>query len=234
MRIKRDLPELFDDVIDVGVQGLTDYLVAAAAESFHHLIEPATEYHSMLLRNYEQRDIRHRLYPIALSDTSNVMFLHKLSNNHSGNVTHTQILPERDDEKQNLLGIDSVTVSTLDETFPEGALKPFTYIVKIDVDGVEEKIIRGGGRVLSKAAIVAIEAPVSTIFQRISMLRELGLKLFDITELCYYDDALWQVDLIFVHESILERTPSLSPLRTAQNSGGVDFDYWFPLNRVMN
>ena len=78
------------------------------------------------------------------------------------------------------------------------------YIVKLDVDGVEEKIVQGGASTISAASFVVIEASLGRqdLFSRASMLEELGFRLFDICDHAYYFDQLALVDMVFINKRL--------------------------------
>lgn len=100
-----------------------------------------------------------------------------------------------------------VKVRTLDNCLAEESL-PENSLLKIDVQGFERGVIAGGpATIASKVEVIVIEASViklcptaMNVEETISALAELGFRLYDI---CTFwrrpvDNALWQVDLVFV------------------------------------
>ncbi|HBV12414.1 MAG TPA: hypothetical protein DEB60_04725 [Brevundimonas sp.] len=79
------------------------------------------------------------------------------------------------------------------------------YFLKIDVDGLEVKILNGAERTLPLCSVVMIEADKANLVERLSFMLSRGFELYDFAEPAYYDDAFWQCDLIFVNVAIYNR-----------------------------
>ena len=58
------------------------------------------------------------------------------------------------------------------------------------------------------------------LFERALFLQQSGFSLFDIVDLEYYKNALWQVDLIFLNQSVLETSPQLCRQPTGGTGDG--------------
>jgi hypothetical protein len=77
-------------------------------------------------------------------------------------------------------------------------------LLKIDVDGIEVKVLQGAKSILRNDCVVVIEASVadeSPRFNRVvEYLSSYGYEVYDIVDPLYRqsDWHLWQVDLIFV------------------------------------
>ncbi len=56
-----------------------------------------------------------------------------------------------------------------------------------------------------------IEAPLCSLTSRTILLEELGMQLFNITDMCYYFDQLQQVDLIFVNAAMVSKDLDYQP-----------------------
>jgi len=209
-QLKLLLPEPIKLVIDVGIQYETQFLIECFPDAFHYLIEPVTIYHEAIVRKYTVDGIAHELVKSAVSDTEGLLYQHLQSLDGSGKVTHSQLLNTRNDRLPGLIDIVPTQVMTLDAIIPP-PLKNDQYLIKIDVDGIEEKIIQGGKNLIQKAAVVVIEAPLRKLSVRTGMLESLGMELFDITDLCYYYNQLQQVDLIFVNQSITNTNLDFRP-----------------------
>ena len=97
-----------------------------------------------------------------------------------------------------------VTGTRLDTFTKANALvKP--YLVKIDVDGNEMKILSGATETLKDASIVIIETPKGEFSEHIAFLEKQGFVLFDLVAPCYYDDSFWQCDSIFIRSELQRR-----------------------------
>lgn len=53
---------------------------------------------------------------------------------------------------------------------------------------------------------------VDRFVRRATLLDKAGFNLWDIVELCYYGECLWQVDAIFVNRKYGNEIPSLRPM----------------------
>jgi FkbM family methyltransferase len=222
--IKKYFSEPIDSVIDVGVLSGTDFLMGEFPKAHHYLFEPVVIYHDMIRKAYGSVGIPNTLIGGAVSDTVGTMFQHLLSSDFSGKVTHSQLLPTADAQRfgGQLLEIQETPVVTLDAWAADQNLGK-NYIVKIDVDGIEEKVIAGGQKVLSNAAIVVIEAHLLSLTSRARALENLGLKLFDIVGNAYYFDQLQQVDLVFLSSRIINENIDFQPWK---KTGRVIWEEW--------
>lgn len=217
-----------DAVVDIGVQVKTQFLIEAFPAATHYLFEPVSIYHPMIRANYEAAGISYELIGSAVSDAPGNMYLHLLSSDASGRVTHSQLLPSRDPARfgSRLHSVEEINVITMDSWLAQHSIGAL-YAVKIDVDGIEDQIITGGGRLLAGAAVVVVEAHLDTIARRIMALQELGLRLFDIVGNGYYFDQLQQVDLVFVSESIISSDIDFQPWK---KHGRVIWEHWQQFN----
>jgi FkbM family methyltransferase len=199
-------------VLDVGAQVKTQFLIDAFPNALHYLFEPVEIYHSSLASNYRAAGVNHELIAYAVSDQPGLMYQHLLSSDKSGSVTHSQLLTAREPEKfgSKLLDIIETPVISLDQWATKATLSS-PYVLKIDVDGIEELIIEGGKKVIAQSALVIVESPLSKISSRIDLVESLGMQLFDITGNGYYFGQLSQVDLIFISSQVVERNIEFRP-----------------------
>lgn len=221
---KSCIVEPIHTVIDVGAQTKTEWLLEAFKDSHHYLFEPVALYHKWLSDNYHQRDVSHEVIPVALSDIDGILYQHLISSDLSGKVTHSQLLEQPNPERfgAKLCSIVETRCCTLDSYF-EGAEIKGPYLVKIDVDGLEDRIIDGGGRVLKSSSAVIVEAPLNMMLQRAGRIQELGFKLFDIVGNGYFCDQLSQVDLFFISNALAEKNINFSPWK---KHGKIVWDKW--------
>jgi FkbM family methyltransferase len=211
-------------VLDVGAQAKTQFLIDAFADAHHVLFEPVSLYHASLATHYRAAGISHEIVPCAVSDVAGEMYQHLLSSDLSGRITHSQLLPERDPVPfgQQLLEVVPTPVITLDG-WAVGRDLSQPYMVKIDVDGIEDRIIAGGQRVLSECALLVCEAPLHSLSGRLARLQACGLQLFDIVGNGYYFDQLQQVDLVFVSKRVVDSRIDFQPWK---KHGRVIWEHW--------
>ena len=110
---------------------------------------------------------------------------------------------------------------TLDEFLADVDL-PEPCLLKIDVDGPELDVLAGASSTLAKSGVVIVEAPLQYIAARAGYLADRGFSIFDIVDLCYYDDQLWQADLMFLPTATL----GLPPFRSLNREPAVP-ERWY-------
>lgn len=223
---KRYYPEKISSVIDVGVHYVgTDFLMSEFRESKHFLIEPVLQYHALIEEKYKKAGISFELFGYAVSNKSGKSYLHIVSGDLSGYITHSELFPEKYPERfgEKLIDIVEIKVVTLDDLAREIKIhKP--YIVKIDVDGIEDKIIEGGQNFLRDASLIIIESSPNELATRAEMIESLGFRLFDICDLCYYFDQLSTLDLIFINQEIAKNYIDFRPWE--KTGGNIIWDKW--------
>jgi FkbM family methyltransferase len=219
------LIEKIKTVVDIGVQTQTKCLMDVFPNAYHYLFEPVLTYHNGIHQNYSQNGIKYKLIPKAVSDFPGKLYQHLLGSSASSFVTHSQLLPniDRTTFGDRLISIEETDVVALDDFFSSEQIS-HPYLVKIDVDGIEEKIIDGGTMTLSNAAVVVVESPVVNLSSRLAKLQALDLQLFDICGQGYYMQQLWQVDLIFVSKKIVASNIEFRPWE--KSKGSVEWSEW--------
>lgn len=100
-----------------------------------------------------------------------------------------------------------VNTTTLDSIIPPSIV--YDYI-KLDVQGAELDIIKGGLHTILKSSFLQLELSIleynegaPLIGDIISFLNPLGFKVFDIGSLNYWDGRLNQSDLLFINSNTL-------------------------------
>ena len=94
------------------------------------------------------------------------------------------------------------TTTTLDKHFISN---PFE-LIKIDCQGAELPILKGGKNLIQFADVIILEVPfmgeynigVPDFFEHIKYMNEIGYKVFDIIEFHRVQEILIQVDIIFI------------------------------------
>jgi FkbM family methyltransferase len=218
-----------DVVLDIGAQAKTSFLMEAFPKAHHHLFEPARQYHDILQSNYAEAGIAHTLVPMAVSDRDGVMHQHLLSEDGSGRLTHSQLLEHPDPVRfgSRLLEIVATPVVSLDHWARDVPLGQHV-VVKIDVDGIESRIIEGGQDTIRRCSLLIVEATLATLVERAALVQALGMQLFDIVGNGYYFDQLQQVDLVFVSRRVVGANLAFRPF---EKSGVVVWDQWHSWSR---
>jgi len=227
LRVVREIaPQATRQIIDIGVQRRTDFLMEVFPDRHHHLFEPSPSYHTDLEANYRAAGIDYTLHKMALSDTDGVLFLHETSMDGSGRVTHSQIRPDRDEAMKFLVDIKEIPTRRLDTVFKDGGLEDLGAIVKLDVDGVEEQIIAGGQETLSKVSFVIIETSIGRqdLCRRAALIEKLGFRMFDLCDNAYYYGQLALVDLVMINNRLRNAEPKFRPWQYSE--GKVHWNKW--------
>lgn len=219
-------PNCVRTVIDIGAQRKTDFLMDVYPDCFHHLFEPVSVYHEDLAKNYNDLSIDNKIHKIALSDVDDVLYLHNTSVDGSGLITHSHIKPTREDNLDFLVNIEEVPTNRLDSVMTRDEIGDLSYIIKLDVDGVEEKIINGGHDVMGGASFIIIEASIGRqdLCQRAAMLEKCGFRMFDICDHAYYYGQLALVDLVMINNRLRENEPKFKPWQYSE--GKVVWKKW--------
>jgi len=218
-RVKRlNLP--VSSIVDVGVREATPELISAFPSCRHHLFEPVNLFFPAIASAYSNVD--HVLHPIALSDADTSMYLTVTSLQHDGEATHSAIgsrdVPVDGRTVLSCIPLDVRRFDSLPDQFGKD------FLLKIDVDGVELQVLKGFGSQLSRASVVVIEASYTTYVGRLQYLTENGFELYDIVDMVYYGDGLYQFDAAFVRRDLLSAAlrPSMTQFRR---------DLWWPLQK---
>ena len=90
------------------------------------------------------------------------------------------------------------------DTLLAGMDFPTPYLLKVDVDGAELAVLDGAGDRLRDCSVICIESPLACLHERIGRLTAAGFRPYDIVDLCYYDEQLAQVDLVFVRADLFD------------------------------
>lgn len=224
--IRKIAPDSIRSVVDIGVHRRTDFLMDVFPDRHHHLFEPVSVYHADLEKNYADRGISYDLHKIALAETGGLLYLHNTSGDASGKITHSYVKPERDESMNYLVNIEEIAARRLDDVLTRDGLGDLSYLVKLDVDGIEEKIIAGGPDVIGGASFVIIEASVGrgNLCSRAALLEKHGFRIFDICDNAYYFGQLSQVDLVMINERLRATEIRFRPWE--YSSGKVVWSKW--------
>lgn len=205
LRVARSIsPESVSQIVDIGVQRKTDFLMDVFPDRHHHLFEPTSIYHADLEANYRAKGIDYTLHKIALGGSDDLLHLHNFSRDGSGRITHSDIRSTRDESMAQLVNIEAVPCRRLDTVFAAKPPPDLGFLVKLDVDGVEEQIIAGGPNLLRRASFIIIEASIGRqdVCSRAALIEKLGFRMFDICDNAYYFGQLALVDLVMINNRL--------------------------------
>ena len=79
-------------------------------------------------------------------------------------------------------------------------------MIKIDCQGSELPILKGGKKLVQHAEVIILEVPfmgeynigVPDFFEHIKYMNKIGYRVFDIIELHRVEDILIQIDIVFI------------------------------------
>jgi FkbM family methyltransferase len=216
-RSLRKLTELgvpIGSIIDVGVLTCTPHLVNIFPHVQHLLVEPIEEFNDAIESIYRNARINFHIENIAASDFNGRANMRLSSVVPGKPISHARLTKDVSGEN-----LRNVAVRTLDSILETRSLPP-PYLLKIDVDGAELDVLRGASQALKNTSVVIIEALPSNFVERLSFIESKSFQIFDIVEICYYDDWLSQVDVVFINK----RMAAQSNLKMI--SGEFDLKKW--------
>lgn len=215
---KSIVPHAFKGIIDVGARHGTDFLVDVFPGSFHYLFEPVVDCYPKIHDLYTRKNIKYKLFEIALTNVNQQFYLHQLSSDGSGKITHSELKTEPTSVSELIHSVVPVSGIRLDDVEFSPSLSALEYMVKLDVDGIEELIIEGGNCIVSDASFVVLEASVvrQNVLRRLQLMESLGFRLFDICDNAYYFNQLSCMDLVFVNEKLRASEVKLRPWEYAK------------------
>lgn len=192
-------------IVDVGIQHATPVLMKIFQEQHHVLFEPVQEYYEHIKNNYS--GISFTLVEAAVSDRNGELLLHTEKKTRGDEISHSYIVGSATSSSRSIQSV------SLDHYFSSNQYAT-PYLLKIDVEGpdVPSLIIRGAANVLKNTAVVIIEMTVDKLMERAILLHEAGFDVWDICDLCYYSNCLWQADFVFINRSLKQSNIALRPM----------------------
>ena len=178
-------------VFDVGAQVGTPELYNAYPDAHHVFIEPVVECIPIL------NEIADKLHSARVINCA--------VSNVNGSTT-LSVTPSRQYSSiDTKMGDESrqIDVKTVDSIYEDLHIEG-PVLLKIDVDGVEIKVLQGSKTILRLDCVVVIEASIADEGPRfngvVEFLSSYGFSVYDIVDPLYRqkDWHLWQVDLIFI------------------------------------
>ena len=182
-----------DCIVDVGVLRGTRELIDSFPELYHYLFEPVLECNPAISQSY--RHIRHEVINVAvgLQDQPGHMYC---TGGAGNNGSSAKFIPGNATSLEN-----NIKTVSLDYYF-EDQFKYHNAFLKVDTDGNEESVILGATGFVEKCSVVMVETTSTRLVSIVSLMQDRGFVVFDIVEPCYYDEALWQCDIIFIRKEI--------------------------------
>jgi len=204
-------------VIDVGAAVGTPDVYKVFPDARHVMIEPLVENEPFL--DLVCKSLPRAEYLIAaIGRTCGTTSLRCRDD-----LTYSQVCADRSDHIDGFT-LREVRTLTLDALCAERQLQG-PYLIKIDVDGSELDVIEGAEGTLAAVELVVIEATFfsSNVSRIVETMQSRGFALYDIVDFLYrpIDQALWQVDLVFVKESSPLRAIRTFALHTVPALSGV-------------
>jgi len=163
-------------ILDIGVHTGTPWLQFSFPKAHHVLIEPDVNHNDEIHENYKKYS--YELINVALGN--------QIKENIDLNLVH----------EGKAFGYTS-KITTLDSLDITPRWRGGNSLVKIDVDGYELDIIRGGVATCCQFDLMIVEAQLPYMGELISDIEHIGFKLWDIVNMDYEHGALHQVDLVF-------------------------------------
>lgn len=188
-------------IVDVGVDRGTPELYDTFSDVRYILIEPLEERHAGLLRLCETLPDA-RLVPAAAAARAGEVTLHVHADLAGSSLLREVDGPLVDGEPRR---VETVTV---DASCAEHDTRG-PYLLKVDTQGSELEVLRGGARVLAESELVVLETSLFGFFAGgpqlgdvVAFMKERGLVVYDVFGAHYrpLDGALAQIDLAFVRE----------------------------------
>lgn len=194
-----------ESILDVGVQHSTPALMEVFSDVPHILFEPIDDYYPHIHKNYA--GFSYTLVEAAISDYDGFLNIKSERKTRGDEISHSYIVQSATSDSRKVL-------STRLDTYIKTHTVAVPYLLKIDVDGPEvpSSILRGAREALGKASVVVIEMTVDKFMDRAILLHEQGFDVWDICDLCYYGNCLWQADVVFVRRDIKKNIAALSPM----------------------
>lgn len=188
-------------VIDAGVAKETPELYEAFPESALLLIEPLKEFEPALQKICASRNAHYVLAAAGEAAGTAILNVHP---DQYGSSLLTEV------EGAAVDGVPrEVPLVTLDDVCTEKKLAG-PYLIKVDVQGAELRVLAGATRILESTEVVILETSLfgftvggPQLFDVVKRMKELGFVAYDLYGLHYrpLDGALAQIDLVFVREA---------------------------------
>ena len=204
-------------VLDVGAAKNTWALQEAFPDKKHILFEPMVEFRDECKKNYEDKKIDYELHNVALSDIvdphGQMFYNTHLSHAGAASYIWSGVVPKDTESYHgNTHPKRNVSVTTLD-SFLSGKTFDKPYYLKVDTDGQEMNVLRGAKGILKDCSVIQVESCIHSnsrecIWNQLKWFEDNGFHIWDIVDMFYIDNMLWQVDLLFISSENYRRIKS--------------------------
>lgn len=193
-------------VIDVGAAEGTPVLYSLFPKAHHLLIDPLKEFQPALEKVVANLQSAEYILAAATSEPGNVI-IHVHPDLYGSSVY-------KEEEDSDVNGVERlVPAVTLEQLCQEKGLSP-PYLLKIDVQGAEQEVLKGAQGLLSQMLCIILETSLfetlkgAPLFhEMISYMYSLGFVAYDAFDSQYrlLDGAMSQIDIAFVPEKSVFR-----------------------------
>jgi FkbM family methyltransferase len=163
----QDIKTVFDIGANTGQFATEIHSILPEATTYS--FEPLKDCYEQLCRNMRKLS-RFRAFNLALGDRDCEMEIHRSKFSPSSSLLPVTELSERLFPYTRVESIEKIKVMRLDEV-ARGLCCAENILVKIDVQGYEDKVILGGKETISKAKVLLVETSFSALYE--------GQPLFD-------------------------------------------------------
>jgi FkbM family methyltransferase len=168
-----------------------------------YLFEPQVALRLEISKHKPKAGGEWKIFSIALADRDDTSTLYLAKNLAASSLLAPTEGLAANAGVTSTVGQTEVKTIRLDKLVEEGNLRP-PNLLKIDVQGFEDRVLAGGAKTIAQAQRIVIEASLRQIYkgqvmlpQLLARLVQLGFELEDISE-AYREwpmGTLWQVDL---------------------------------------
>jgi FkbM family methyltransferase len=190
-------------ILDVGVLTGTYELVQAFPRAHHVLFEPVKEHHASITANYTKWKVKYSLIPCAVSSQCGHVNLKTWSVYPGQGISHARMSTDSTPSSDSTAAVQMITL----DSFAGSQALPGPFLLKVDIDGLEHKVLEGAKQTLEQCSAVVVEARPANFDAIVTMMARIKFKLFDIVDFCYYNNKLAQFDLCFIHPTVWEASP---------------------------
>lgn len=184
-------------ILDVGANTSSPPLLTVFPDRRHILFEPVAEHEAGLRHNY--RAVDHEIVFAAVSDMDGDTALTVQSTSAEITVTSSRMVSdEMDATRQDLRTTPMISLDSFLSARPQ---KP-PYLLKVDVDGAEARVLAGGRSALQDTSVIMLEMTVHSFFELTQLISQCEFALFDLVDFCYYDGRLASFDAIFIRSEL--------------------------------
>ncbi len=204
----------FNTVIDIGANEgqFSDRIRMLFPDSMIYAFEPINRSFELLQKNFG-KDSKFKSFNLALGDAPG-----KTIFNVNDYSPSSSVLPQTENLSKNFSYASttrevSVDISTLDNVFSNIEFD-LPLLVKIDVQGFENKVIAGGKKVISKAALVLCEVSFVELYKNqplfdevYEMLNDIGFSYAGSSEQLRSSESnqVLQADAIFINKAFFNK-----------------------------